>query len=38
MQYIDQISGVVNYLNQMFSLFGEVEKTRPNRLLVNKKV
>ncbi len=31
--YIDQISGVVNYVNQTFSLFNEVEKVRPKKLL-----
>ncbi|WP_416040490.1 hypothetical protein [Acinetobacter lactucae] len=36
LHYIEQISGVVNYMNQTFSLFGEVEKIRPNRLLENK--
>ena len=29
MHYMDQISGVVNYVNQTFSLFAEVEKVRP---------
>ena len=33
MQYMDQISGVVNYVNQTFSLFSEVEKVRPKKLL-----
>ncbi|HCA5150337.1 hypothetical protein ACT4X2_12975 [Acinetobacter baumannii] len=37
MHYIEQISGVVNYMNQTFSLFNEVEKKRPNRLLENKR-
>lgn len=37
MHYIEQISGVVNYMNQTFSLFNEVEKIRPNRLLENKR-
>ena len=37
MQYMDQISGVVNYVNQTFSLFNEVEKVRPKNLLSNKK-
>ena len=31
MQYMEQISGVVNYVNQTFSLFSEVEKVRPNQ-------
>ena len=31
--YIDQISGVVNYVNQTFSLFAEIEKLRPKRLI-----
>ncbi len=33
MHYIEQISGVVNYMNQTFSLFDEVEKIRPRCLL-----
>ena len=33
MQYMDQISGVVNYVSQTFSLFNEVEKVRPKKLL-----
>lgn len=33
MHYMDQISGVVNYVNQTFSLFNEVEKMRPKKLL-----
>ena len=33
MSYMDQISGVVNYVNQTFSLFNEVEKVRPKKLL-----
>ncbi|TXJ01473.1 MAG: hypothetical protein E6Q26_07040 [Acinetobacter sp.] len=37
MSYMDQISGVVNYVNQTFSLFSEVEKVRPKKLLCNKK-
>ncbi len=35
--YMDQISGVVNYVNQTFSLFNEVEKIRPKSLLSSKK-
>jgi len=35
MQYMEQISGVVNYVSQTFSLFGEVEKVRPQSLLTN---
>lgn len=33
LQYMEQISGVVNYVNQTFSLFGEVEKVRPKKLI-----
>ena len=33
MNYIDQISGVVNYVNQTFSLFADVEKVRQKKLL-----
>lgn len=33
LHYLEQISGVVNYVNQTFSLFNEVEKIRPQRLL-----
>ena len=33
MQYMDQISGVVN---QTFSLFKEVEKVRPTKLIQSK--
>lgn len=29
MQYMEQISGVVNYVNQTFSLFSDLEKVRP---------
>lgn len=36
MQYMDQISGVVNYVNQTFSLFKEVEKIRPTKLIQSK--
>lgn len=36
MEYMDQISGVVNYVNQTFSLFNEVEKVRPENLLAIK--
>ncbi|KXO77036.1 hypothetical protein AYL20_09400 [Acinetobacter venetianus] len=36
MQYMDQISGVVNYVNQTFSLFKEVEKVRPTKLIQSK--
>lgn len=32
-QYMEQISGVVNYVNQTFSLFSEVEKVRPSQLI-----
>lgn len=32
-QYMEQISGVVNYVNQIFSLFSEIEKVKPNKLL-----
>ncbi|RSO35343.1 hypothetical protein [Acinetobacter lactucae] len=32
-QYMEQISGVVNYVNQTFSLFCEIEKVRPEKLL-----
>lgn len=31
--YMDQISGVVNYVNQTFSLFADVEKVRQKKLL-----
>lgn len=30
---MDQILGVVNYVNQTFSLFAEVEKVRPTKLI-----
>lgn len=33
MHYMGQISGVVNYVNQTFSLFSEVEKVRLKYLL-----
>ena len=33
LQYMEQISGVVNYMNQTFSLFSELEKVRPLTLL-----
>ena len=33
MNYMEQISGIVNYVNQTFSLFSEVEKVRPNKLV-----
>ena len=33
MNYMDQISGVVNYVNQTFSLFADVEKVRQKKLL-----
>lgn len=33
MHYMDQISGVVNYVNQTFSFFTEVEKLRPKKFL-----
>lgn len=36
-QYMQQISGVVNYVNQTFSLFNEVEKVRPKKLVNNKR-
>lgn len=32
-QYMEQISGIVNYVNQTFSLFSEAEKMRPAQLL-----
>mgnify|MGYP003600604340 CR=1 FL=1 len=32
MNYMDQINGVVNYVNQTFSLFNVVEKVRPKKL------
>lgn len=31
--YMDQISRVVNYVNQTFSLFVDVEKVQPKKLL-----
>lgn len=33
MHYMEQLSGVVNYVNQTFSLFKEAEKVRPKSLL-----
>jgi hypothetical protein len=36
MHYMDQISGVVNYVNQTFSLFSEVEQVRPTKLIQSK--
>jgi len=36
MHYMEQISGVVNYVNQTFSLFAEVEKVRPTKLIQSK--
>lgn len=33
LQYMERISGVVNYVNQTFSLFSEVEKVRPKKIL-----
>ena len=33
MHYMGQISGVVNYVNQTFSLFSAVEKVRPKKLI-----
>ncbi len=33
MQYMEQILGVVNYVNQTFSLFSDLEKVRPKKLL-----
>ena len=32
-EYMNQISGVVNYVNQTFSLFKKVEEIRPVKLL-----
>ncbi|WP_228145832.1 hypothetical protein [Acinetobacter sp. ANC 5054] len=29
MNYMEQITGVVNYVNQTFSLFSDIEKVRP---------
>lgn len=37
MQYMEKISGVVNCVNQTFSLFSEIEKVRPKSLLECKK-
>ncbi|MFN3972879.1 MAG: hypothetical protein ACK4GO_02055 [Gemmobacter sp.] len=36
LDYIDQLSGVVNYVNQTFALFKAAEEIRPPRLLVPK--
>jgi hypothetical protein len=36
MEYLEQISGVVNYVNQTFSLFKAAESLRPKRLLTPK--
>jgi hypothetical protein len=33
-EYIDQISGAVNYVNQTFSLFKAAERLRPEKLVV----
>ena len=33
LQYMEQISGEVNYVKQTFSLFGDMEKVRPKRVL-----
>ncbi|UNT63248.1 MULTISPECIES: hypothetical protein [Acinetobacter] len=30
--YMDQISGVVNYVNQTFSLFADVEEVQPKKI------
>lgn len=38
MQYMEQISGVVNYVYQTFSLFNEVGKFRLSTLLTLKKL
>jgi hypothetical protein len=35
-KYLDQIGGVVNYVNQTFGLFEAAEALRPKRLLVRK--
>ena len=34
--YLDKVSGVVNYVNQTFSLFKAAESLRPKRLLTPK--
>jgi hypothetical protein len=34
--YLEKVSGVVNYVNQTFSLFKAAEGLRPKRLLVAK--
>ena len=34
--YLEKLSGVVNYVNQTFSLFKAAEAMRPKRLLVPK--
>lgn len=36
MEYIDKISGIVNYVNQTFGLFKAAEAVRPAKLLVPK--
>lgn len=36
LEYIDKLSGVVNYVNKTFSLFKTAEDVRPKRLLVPK--
>lgn len=33
LQYMEGISGVLNYINQIFTLFNEVDKARPKILL-----
>lgn len=33
LQYMEQISGGVNYVNQTFSLFSEIENNRPSLLI-----
>ena len=34
--YLEKVSGVVNYVNQTFSLFKAAEGLRPKKLLVAK--
>jgi hypothetical protein len=34
--YLEKLSGVVNYVNQTFSLFNAAEAVRPKKLLVPK--
>ena len=34
--YLEKVSGVVNYVNQTFSLFKAAEAIRPKKLLVAK--